>query len=135
MISRDLQPPYPPSEVRAQRGGRVQVRVTIGIDGRVTAVEQISATSNAFWEATRTQALRRWRGKKPVRWPRPVLAVAAGVLVVVVGFVFGPPLLPSGGEGQGAVVSENDIILDGPARGPAPRPPGAGTGAVLRRRE
>lgn len=74
MISRDLQPPYPASEIRAQRGGQVRVRITIGTDGRVTAVEQISATSNAFWEATRQQALRRWRFRPATEDGRPVVA-------------------------------------------------------------
>jgi protein TonB len=55
-----LQPPYPPSELRAQRSGRVQVRVTIGPDGRVTGVSRLSATSDDFWEVTERQA-RRWR--------------------------------------------------------------------------
>ena len=59
--SSQLQPPYPPSEYRAQRDGRVQVRVTIGPDGRVTDVVRLSATSDAFWEVTRQQALRHWR--------------------------------------------------------------------------
>lgn len=74
LISRDLQPPYPPSEIRAQRGGRVQVQLTIGTDGRVAAVEMLSATSNAFWEATRTQALRRWRFRPATEDGRPVVA-------------------------------------------------------------
>jgi protein TonB len=56
-----LQPPYPPSELRLNRDGRVQVRVTIGPDGRVTDVALISATSDAFWLVTRQQALRYWR--------------------------------------------------------------------------
>jgi protein TonB len=56
-----LQPPYPASELRAQRDGRVQVRVTIGPDGRVIDVALISATSDAFWLVTRQQALGHWR--------------------------------------------------------------------------
>lgn len=57
----DFQPPYPGPELRAQRDGRVSVRILIGIDGRVKAVEQVSATSPAFFEATRRQALAKWR--------------------------------------------------------------------------
>jgi protein TonB len=56
-----LQPAYPGSEQRAQHDGQVRVRVTIGPDGRVTDVVLISATSDAFWFATREQALRHWR--------------------------------------------------------------------------
>ena len=66
-----LQPPYPPSEIRAQRNGRVQVRVTIGPDGRVIGVSQISATSPAFWAVTEQQA-RRWRFRPATVDGRPV---------------------------------------------------------------
>jgi protein TonB len=68
----DLQPPYPPSEQRAQRGGRVQVRVTIGPDGRVMAIALLSATSDAFWHATQQHALRRWRFRPATLDGRPV---------------------------------------------------------------
>lgn len=61
LLGNDLQPPYPASEQRAQREGVVRIRVTIGSDGRVTAVERLSATSDAFWLATQRQALSRWR--------------------------------------------------------------------------
>jgi protein TonB len=67
-----LQPPYPPSEYRRQRDGRVQVQVTIGPDGRVTDVARISATSDAFWQVTREQALRHWRFRPATVDGRPV---------------------------------------------------------------
>jgi protein TonB len=67
-----LQPPYPPSEYRLQRDGRVQVQVTIGPDGRVTDVARISATSDAFWQVTREQALRHWRFRPATVDGRPV---------------------------------------------------------------
>lgn len=60
---KDFQPEYPSSELRAQRDGQVRVRVLIGIDGRVKAVEQLSATSTAFFEVTKRQALGKWRFK------------------------------------------------------------------------
>lgn len=62
-FARDFQPQYPPSELRAQRDGQVAVRVLIGVDGRVKAIEQVRATSSAFFEATRRQALAKWRFK------------------------------------------------------------------------
>jgi protein TonB len=68
----DLQPPYPPAEQRAQRDGRVQVRVTIGPDGRVVAIALLSATSDAFWRVTQQQALRRWRFRPATVDGRPV---------------------------------------------------------------
>lgn len=65
--ARDFQPDYPAGELRAQRDGQVTVRVLIGTDGRVKAVEQVSATSPAFFEATRRQALAKWRFKPATR--------------------------------------------------------------------
>lgn len=56
-----LQPPYPRVDEVAQREGQVRVRITIGTDGRVTSIEQISATSDSFWRATERQARSRWR--------------------------------------------------------------------------
>ncbi len=57
----ELLPPYPPAEERAEREGTVVVRLVIGPDGRVKAVEKISAASEAFWRATERHALRAWR--------------------------------------------------------------------------
>jgi protein TonB len=67
-----LQPAYPSAEIRAGRDGRVQVRVTIGPDGRVVDVAMISATSDAFWLATRQQALHYWRFRPATVDGRPV---------------------------------------------------------------
>ncbi|WBH15464.1 energy transducer TonB [Sphingomonas radiodurans] len=71
---RDLQPAYPPGERRAEREGKASVRVTIGIDGRVTAVECVSATSDDFCRATRQQALAKWRFRPATRDGAPVEA-------------------------------------------------------------
>jgi len=57
----DFQPEYPPSERRDGTEGNVTVRVLIGTDGRVRTVEKIRAASDAFFQATRRQALARWR--------------------------------------------------------------------------
>ena len=76
-----LQPPYPGSEQRAQRGGSVRVRVTIGADGRVKAIERLSATSDAFWEATERHALARWRFRPATEDGRPVESVKVMTLV------------------------------------------------------
>jgi len=70
--SGQLQPTYPPSELRAQRDGRVQVRVTIGPNGRVTSVARLMATSDAFWRVTEQQALNRWRFRPATLDGRPV---------------------------------------------------------------
>jgi protein TonB len=74
LIGSDLQPPYPAVEERAQRGGSVQLRITVGANGRVVAVQRISATSDAFWRATERQALSRWRFRPATLDGRPVEA-------------------------------------------------------------
>jgi len=66
-FARDFQPGYPAAELRAQRDGIVKLRVLIGIDGRVKAAEPVTATSDAFFDATRRQALSKWRFKPATR--------------------------------------------------------------------
>ncbi len=61
--SDSFQPAYPSDMRLGEREGRVVVRVLIGIDGRVKDVEQVSAASASFFEATRKQALAKWRFK------------------------------------------------------------------------
>ena len=60
-VRSELQPPYPPSEERAGNEGSVTVRLLVGTDGRVKAVEKVRAASDAFWRATERHALRSWR--------------------------------------------------------------------------
>jgi periplasmic protein TonB len=67
-----LQPPYPAEEIRAQREGRVQVRVTIAPNGRVSSVVKLAATSEAFWRVTEQQALNNWRFRPATLDGRPV---------------------------------------------------------------
>jgi protein TonB len=62
-----LQPEYPPTERRAGAEGAVTVRVLIGTDGRVKAVELVRTASDAFFDATRRYALSRWRFKPATR--------------------------------------------------------------------
>ncbi|WP_354309481.1 energy transducer TonB [Sphingomonas trueperi] len=65
--ARDFQPEYPAQEMRAQRDGLVTLRVLIGADGRVKAVEPVSATSDAFFAVTKRQALGKWRFRPATR--------------------------------------------------------------------
>lgn len=62
-----FQPPYPSSMVRAGIEGSVTVKVLIGIDGRVRAIELVRATDPAFFETTRDHALRAWRFQPATR--------------------------------------------------------------------
>lgn len=68
----ELQPPYPPAEERAGTEGQVKVRVRIGADGRVQAVEKISATSDAFFRATERHARHGWKFKPATVDGKPV---------------------------------------------------------------
>ncbi|WP_343519631.1 TonB family protein [Sphingomonas sp.] len=67
-----LQPPYPPSAIRAGIEGSVRVRALIGVDGRVKAIEILKSPDAALSEATRRQALSRWRFKPATRDGIPV---------------------------------------------------------------
>ena len=62
-----FQPDYPASEQRREIEGSVRVRVLIGTDGRVKAIEQLSSDSPGFFEETRRRALAKWRFKPATR--------------------------------------------------------------------
>lgn len=74
LLAGGLQPPYPTSEQRARREGTVVVQVVVGADGRVVRVEKVSATSDAFFEATARHARSRWRFRPATVDGRPVEA-------------------------------------------------------------
>jgi protein TonB len=50
----------------------VTIRVLIGTDGRVKAVEKVRTASDAFFRATESQALRHWRFKPATLDGKPV---------------------------------------------------------------
>ncbi len=60
-FARDLQPPYPTALERMEIEGSVTVRIQVGTDGRVSAVELVRADDPAFFTTTRDWALKRWR--------------------------------------------------------------------------
>lgn len=62
-----FQPDYPASEQRRAVEGMAKVRVLIGTDGRVKAVELIGTDSPGFFEETRRRALAKWRFKPATR--------------------------------------------------------------------
>lgn len=62
-----FQPDYPAREQRAGIQGVAVVRVLIGTDGRVKAVELVSTDDPAFFEATKRRALAKWRFKPATR--------------------------------------------------------------------
>ena len=67
-----LQPIYPPGMIRAEMEGFATVRVLIGTDGRVKQVEAVKASDAAFLDATRKQALSKWRFLPATRDGEPV---------------------------------------------------------------
>lgn len=71
-FAREFQPDYPAGERRLGNEGRVEIRVLIGVDGRVKQVERVSAASEAFWLATQRQALGRWRFRPATRDGVPI---------------------------------------------------------------
>ncbi|WP_235523579.1 energy transducer TonB [Sphingobium sp. Leaf26] len=62
-----FQPDYPGTMIRQGVEGAVTVRVTISPDGRVTAIEKVSASDESFWLATERHALRKWRFRPATR--------------------------------------------------------------------
>ncbi|WP_066763809.1 energy transducer TonB [Sphingobium sp. CCH11-B1] len=67
-----FQPDYPGTMIRQGMEGKVTVRVSISAQGRVTAIEKISATDESFWLATQRHALRQWRFRPATRDGVPV---------------------------------------------------------------
>ena len=62
-----FQPDYPARAQREGVEGVAVVRVLIGVDGRVKAVELVSTDDPAFFEATKRRALAKWRFKAATR--------------------------------------------------------------------
>jgi len=62
-----FQPEYPANEQRREIEGIAKVRVLIGTDGRVKAVELVSTDSPGFFEETKRRALAKWRFKPATR--------------------------------------------------------------------
>lgn len=67
-----FQPDYPGTMIRQGVEGSVTVRVSIGPDGRVTAIERIAATDDSFWLATQRHAMKKWRFRPATRDGVPV---------------------------------------------------------------
>lgn len=66
-----FQPDYPLREQREGIEGVTRVRVLIGTDGRVKAVELVSTDSPGFFDATKKRALAKWRFKPATRGGTP----------------------------------------------------------------
>jgi periplasmic protein TonB len=67
-----LQPEYPPGLIRQEVEGSVTLRVLIGTDGRVKAVEPVRFDDAELLKTTQTHALRKWRFLPATRDGTPV---------------------------------------------------------------
>lgn len=67
-----FQPDYPLPELRAETAGASKVRVLVGTDGRVKAVEDAGSTTPGFFAETRKRALAKWRFKPATSDGTPV---------------------------------------------------------------
>lgn len=67
-----FQPAYPAGQLRLEREGEVSVKVLVGADGRVKQIELVDSPHEDFWEATRKQALRKWRFTPATRDGKPI---------------------------------------------------------------
>ena len=79
-----LQPAYPAALERLEIEGKATVKVQVGIDGRVTAVELVRADDPGFFNATRDQALRRWRFKPATRDGQPIVSWVTKTVVFTI---------------------------------------------------
>ncbi|NJS15655.1 MAG: energy transducer TonB [Sphingopyxis sp.] len=66
-----FQPDYPAREQREGIEGTSRVRVLVGTDGRVKAVEDVATTSSGFFTETKRRALSKWRFKPATRGGAP----------------------------------------------------------------
>jgi protein TonB len=62
-----MQPEYPSEMARTETEGTAVIRVLVGADGRVKQVENVRSDHASFFEATRKQALNKWRFKPATR--------------------------------------------------------------------
>ena len=66
-FAHQFQPDYPSQLARENIEGVVKVRVLVGIDGRVKAIEMLSATDPLFFDTTERKAMRSWRFRPATR--------------------------------------------------------------------
>jgi len=75
-----LKPPYPQSKLLSEEEAVLKLRLTIGADGRVTAVEPAARADPAFLDAARRHILAHWRYRPASEGGR---AVGSSVVVTL----------------------------------------------------
>lgn len=68
----DIKPPYPQQKQLAGEEATLRLRLTIGADGRVTAVDPVGSADSEFLAAARKHILARWRYKPATDDGHPV---------------------------------------------------------------
>jgi protein TonB len=72
----ELKPPYPPSKLLNEEEAVLRLKLTIGADGRVVAVEPVGHTDPAFLAAARRHLIAHWRYKPATQDGQPVASSA-----------------------------------------------------------
>jgi len=75
-----LRPPYPEEKRRLEEEAVLRLRLAIGADGRVTAVDPVGAADPLFLASARTHLLRAWRYRPATEAGTPV---ATSILVTL----------------------------------------------------
>jgi protein TonB len=70
----DLKPPYPASKLLNEEEAVLTLKLTIGADGRVIAVDAVGRADAVFLEAARRYVLARWRYKPALEDGHPVVS-------------------------------------------------------------
>jgi protein TonB len=72
----ELKPPYPPSKLLNEEEAVLRLKLTIGANGRVVAVEPVGRTDPAFLDAARRHLIAHWRYKPAIEDGQPVASSA-----------------------------------------------------------
>ncbi len=70
----ELKPPYPQSKLLTEEEAVLRLKLTIGQNGRVIAVDPVGRTDRAFLDAARRHLLAHWRYKPASEDGRPVIS-------------------------------------------------------------
>jgi protein TonB len=76
----DVRPPYPESKRAREEEASLRLRLSIGANGRVVAVEPVGQVDRAFFEAARRHILSHWRYKPATEDGRAVASTTVVTL-------------------------------------------------------
>lgn len=70
----DLRPPYPPAKLLTEEEADLRLKLTIDLDGRVSAVEPVGRADAVFLAAARRHLIATWRFRPATEDGRPVVS-------------------------------------------------------------